>query len=99
MQAVEAEPDALISTRVRYFRASRLLHQTEKHSEKTLQSILRDHVNYPDSICNHAMDEVDPMDREKTVNSLIMDLTERKLSIACGSPVRIVTILIISKKF
>lgn len=86
MQSVEAEPDALISTRIRYLRALRLLRQTEKHSERTLQNILRDHVNFPDSICNHSMDEIDPLDREKTVNSLIMDLNERKLSIAWGSP-------------
>lgn len=86
MQPVEAEPDSLISTRVRYFRALRLLKQTEKHTERTMQNILKDHVNYPDSICNHSMDEIDPLDREKTVNSILMDLNERKFSIAWGSP-------------
>jgi isopenicillin-N N-acyltransferase-like protein len=86
MQTIEVEPDELISTRVRYFRASRLLAQTGKHNEDSLQRILRDHVNYPDSICNHAMDEIDPRDREKTVTSLVMDLNDRKMSVAWGSP-------------
>ncbi len=47
MQAVEDEPDELICTRVRYFRARRLLEQTKQTYSQTLQSILRDHVNYP----------------------------------------------------
>jgi isopenicillin-N N-acyltransferase-like protein len=86
MQSIENEPDELISTRVRYFRARRLLTQSSKHNEESLQKILRDHVNFPDSICSHAMDEVDPRDREKTVSSLIIDLTDRKMMLAWGSP-------------
>jgi hypothetical protein len=53
MESIEAEPDELVHTRVRYFRALRLLKQNKKHTVKTLQTILQDHVNYPDSICNH----------------------------------------------
>ena len=86
MLLVENDPDTLISTRVRYFRANRLLHQTSRHTPETIQTILRDHVNFPDSICNHAMDEIDPRDREKTINSLVMDLNNRTISIAWGSP-------------
>ncbi|MGD0708036.1 MAG: C45 family peptidase [Anaerolineaceae bacterium] len=86
MQTVEHEPDELISTRVRYHRAMRLLRQTDKHTPQTLEVILRDHVNFPDSICNHAMNEIDPMDREKTITSLIMDLTDRQISATWGSP-------------
>jgi len=88
MQQVEAEPDELIHTRVRYFRALRLLRQTEHHTVKSLQVIQRDHVNFPSSICNHTDEESDPFDREKTINSLVIDLTARTMHIAWGNPCR-----------
>jgi isopenicillin-N N-acyltransferase-like protein len=86
MQAIESEPDELLSTRVRYFRALRLLKSTELHSVKTLQDIQRDHVNYPNSICNHAVEDLVPMDREKTINAMVIDLTARAMHIAWGNP-------------
>jgi len=86
MQSVEYEPDELIHTRVRYFRALRLLKSTSKHTIKTLQDIQRDHINFPSAICNHVDEESDPMDREKTINSIIMDLTAKVMHIAWGNP-------------
>jgi len=86
MMHVESEPDELICTRVRYLRALHLLGMTEQHSVKTLQKILRDHVNYPDSICNHAVDDFDPLDREKTIASLVMDLTSQQMYVCWGNP-------------
>ncbi len=86
MQGFEKDPDELISTRVRYFRALRLLQQSSLHTEESLKTIQRDHINWPDSICNHSITEEDPRDREKTVTSLIMDLTDKKMSICWGSP-------------
>ncbi len=86
MQLVESEPDELIHTRVRYFRALRLLQQTEQHTVKSLQAIQRDHVNFPSSICNHTDEESDPFDREKTINSIVMDLTSRTMHISWGNP-------------
>jgi isopenicillin-N N-acyltransferase like protein len=86
MQAVENEPDELISTRVRYFRALRLLKSTQLHTVKTLQAIQRDHVNYPNSICNHAWEDLIPYDREKTINAIVIDLTTRSMQIAWGNP-------------
>jgi isopenicillin-N N-acyltransferase like protein len=86
MEAIEASSDELIHTRVRYFRALHLLSETKKHNTKTLESILKDHVNYPDSICNHSVFDIDPLDREKTIISLIMDLTARKMIVAWGNP-------------
>ncbi len=86
MQAIEDEPDELVSTRVRCFRAGRLLAQTQQHTLETIQSIQRDHINYPNSICNHAEEDMDPLDREKTVNAMIIDLTERAMHIAWGNP-------------
>jgi len=56
------------------------------HTTQTLQGILRDHVNYPDSICNHAVYDTDPLDREKTITSLVMDLTARQMHVAWGNP-------------
>ncbi|MCE1252212.1 MAG: C45 family peptidase [Anaerolineae bacterium] len=85
MRKVEHEPDELISTRVRYFRAQRLMRQTQMHTRDSLTRVLRDHVNHPDSICNHATIG-DPLDREKTVCSLVMDLSERCMYAAWGSP-------------
>jgi isopenicillin-N N-acyltransferase-like protein len=86
MQAIENEPDELISTRLRYFRAMRLLKRTPRHSVKTLQAIQRDHLNYPNSICNHSTEDATPMDREKTINALIIDLTAGAMHIAWGNP-------------
>jgi isopenicillin-N N-acyltransferase-like protein len=86
MQAIEDEPDELISTRIRYFRATRLLAKTAQHTVKSLQKIQSDHINFPNSICNHAEEDMDPLDREKTVNSMIIDLTARVMHIAWGNP-------------
>lgn len=86
MKTIEDEPDELIDTRVRYFRALRMLKSTPKHTIKSLQAIQRDHLNFPNSICNHAEDDIDPLDREKTVNALVIDLTARVMHLAWGNP-------------
>lgn len=64
----------------------RLLKQTPKHTLKSLQEIQKDHINYPSAICNHADLEIDPLDREKTVNAMVIDLTSRAMHIAWGNP-------------
>jgi isopenicillin-N N-acyltransferase-like protein len=85
MQAIEYEPDELISTRVRYYRAKRLLTTNPKHTIKSLQVIQQDHVNFPDSICNH--DDMSLVtDRQKTINALILDVTTRSIYLAWGNP-------------
>jgi isopenicillin-N N-acyltransferase-like protein len=86
MQMIEYDPDELVGTRVRYFRALRLLLGVQMHTVKSLQAILRDHINYPNSICNHAEHDLDPLDREKTINAIVMDLNARALHIAWGNP-------------
>ena len=86
MKQVEKDPEELLSSRVRYFRASRLLRQTEKHNIKSLQAIQKDHVNVPNSICNHNIAGADPLDREKTIIALVIDLTSREMHIAWGNP-------------
>lgn len=86
MQAIESEPDELVSTRVRYFRALRLLKNNPSHTLESLKVIQRDHVNYQDSICNHAIDDSHPLDREKTIVALQIDLTTRQMHAAWGNP-------------
>ena len=86
MQAIESESDELICTRIRYFRAKRMIEKTEKHTIQSIQMIQRDHTNFPNSICNHAEEDMDPLDREKTVNAMVIDLSERVMHIAWGNP-------------
>lgn len=86
MQELEDEPEDLINSRIRYHRAVRLLKQSEQHTIKTLQSIQRDHVNMPNSICNHTFDTSNPLDREKTINAMVIDMTAREMHIAWGNP-------------
>jgi isopenicillin-N N-acyltransferase-like protein len=86
MKQVESEPEELIASRVRYFRANRLLRQSQTHSIKSLQAIQKDHVNYSNSICNHAVDWTDPLDREKTINAMVIDVTAREMHICWGNP-------------
>ena len=86
MQEIEDEPDELLATRVRYFRALRLLKKTPLHSVKSLQAIQRDHINFPNSICNHVEMDLQPLDREKTINALVIDLSNRMMYLAWGNP-------------
>ncbi|HEX2698055.1 MAG TPA: carcinine hydrolase/isopenicillin-N N-acyltransferase family protein, partial [Anaerolineales bacterium] len=86
MKEVESDPEELISSRVRYFRANRLLRESSSHTIKSLQAIQKDHVNLPNSICNHAIQWTDPLDREKTINAMVIDLTAREMHICWGNP-------------
>lgn len=86
MQQMEREPEDLVASRIRYFRALRLIKREEAHTIKTLQAIQRDHVNFSNAICNHSIDASDPLDREKTVNAMVFDLTTREMHIAWGNP-------------
>jgi isopenicillin-N N-acyltransferase-like protein len=86
MKEIESDPEELISSRVRYFRANRLLRQNSQHTIKTLQMIQKDHVNLPNSICNHNIEGIDPLDRESTISAMVIDLTSRELHIAWGNP-------------
>jgi isopenicillin-N N-acyltransferase-like protein len=85
MKGVENDPEELISSRVRYFRANRLLRQNSTHTIKTLQAIQKDHVNLPNSICNHNIAGIDPLDRESTISAMVIDLTAREMHIAWKS--------------
>jgi isopenicillin-N N-acyltransferase-like protein len=86
MARLENDSQHLIGSRVRYFRAARLLRRSHRHNQHSLQAILRDHVNYPNSICSHEVIDDNPLDRQKTVCSMIFDLNEKQLHAAWGTP-------------
>ena len=86
MQPLE-ERGTYASSHVRLNRARRLLNaQLGQVTVESLQGLLRDHASYPDSICCHE-DPSDPLyERELTLASLVMDLTERVMWAAPGPP-------------
>jgi len=88
MQTLE-QPGAYAGSHVRLNRARRLLQAQIDKGEVTvkgLQALLRDHVNYPNSICGHEDSADPPHERGQTVISLVMDLTERTVWAAPGPP-------------
>jgi len=86
MQALE-EAGAYSSSNVRLNRARRLLRSQLGHvTVESLQGLLRDHVNFPDSICSHEDPDDLPYEREQTLVSLVMDLTDRVMWAAPGPP-------------
>jgi isopenicillin-N N-acyltransferase-like protein len=86
MQAVE-QTGRYVGSHVRYHRAQRLLQERlGAVSVASLEELLRDHVNRPNSICGHE-DPTEPAhERSQTVVSLVMDLTQRTLWAAPGPP-------------
>jgi isopenicillin-N N-acyltransferase-like protein len=86
MKQWERHTENLIGSRVRFNRAMRLLRKTRHHSPETLQAILRDHVDYPNSICSHTVPTDNALDRQKTICSLVMDLTTLEMHFCWGNP-------------
>jgi isopenicillin-N N-acyltransferase-like protein len=87
MRAIERDSDELIPSRVRYNRVMRLLHsQQGQISRASIQSLLSDHVNFPESICNHVSIDDYPLDRQQTIAALVMDLTNLTMDVAWGTP-------------
>ncbi|MGD8465557.1 MAG: C45 family autoproteolytic acyltransferase/hydrolase [Anaerolineae bacterium] len=86
MQGLE-EPGTYASSHVRLNRACRLLQaQLGQVTVDSLQTVLRDHVNYPNSICAHENPADPPLDRDLTLASLVMDLTAGVMWAAPGPP-------------
>jgi isopenicillin-N N-acyltransferase like protein len=86
MARLESDSRHLIGSRVRYNRTLRLLRQANRHSVDSLKEILRDHVNYPNSICSHEIIDDNPLDRQQTICSIVLDLPERQMLVAWGTP-------------
>jgi len=55
-------------------------------SPDELQTILSDHFNYPNAICAHPDTRLEPMERNASVASVIMDLNSQTLWLADGNP-------------
>jgi isopenicillin-N N-acyltransferase-like protein len=86
MKLLEDSPDELVGAHMRYNRANRLLHAAEWHNVSTFKAILSDHVNYPHGICDHVVPDDPPLDRQKTICTLIMDLTTLEMHACRGNP-------------
>lgn len=86
MQALE-EAGTYSSSNVRLNRARKLLRkELGQVTVETLQAILRDHVNFPDSVCAHEDPEDPPHERGATIASLVMDITAGVMWAAPGPP-------------
>jgi len=76
-------PDTLI----RELRARKILSQRYGNIDiKTVQQLLRDHFNYPNSVCKHADKRTPEIEQEETLASIIMNLNENKMYISAGPP-------------
>jgi isopenicillin-N N-acyltransferase-like protein len=72
-----------------YSRQARLGELLEAHAAVSigdLESILRDHDNFPDSLCHHIHPDDKPEEWIVTVASVIMDLEDRSLRVTDGQP-------------
>lgn len=80
MRRFEVDRDVTAGSIIRHNRAMRLLRESYgRVSVERLQEFLKDHVNYPGSICKHGPTVV-------TVFSLIIHLEERRAWIGRGRP-------------
>lgn len=76
-------PDSII----RGNRTSKLLSLSAGQiSIDTFQHVFRDHVGFPNSICNHENHSRDSQERIRTLGSVIYDLTDMRMWIADGNP-------------
>ena len=72
---------------VRLGRADKLLrNKGQDISEKDIMEILRDHVEYPASICRHDDERMEPGLRMGTVFSMVVNLTSGKIWFCKGNP-------------
>ena len=86
LKAVESQID-LNNSKLRFHRASQLLKSQLGSVElETLKSLLRDHTNHPDSICEHDNPDAPPHRDYQTLVSIIMDLMEGVMWAAQGPP-------------
>lgn len=85
----EVEEGDTLNSQLRLNRVRRLLEERSGElSVADLQSILRDHANWPRSVCKHAApaDELAREQGTRTVASLVVDVTAGTLYLAAGAP-------------
>jgi len=86
MRALE-QPGTYAGSHVSLNRARRLMQkELGQISVESLQTVLRDHVNFPNAICLHPDPAEPEPERGQTLVSLVMDLTERVMWAAPGPP-------------
>ncbi|MCX8102824.1 MAG: C45 family peptidase [Candidatus Bipolaricaulota bacterium] len=74
------------STEQRLARVQHLLRTSSQISHERALEILRDHDDFPYSLCRHPDEAFPPEERYASVVSVVMDLHEEALSIAPGPP-------------
>jgi len=76
-------PDSLI----RDYRALKLLQAKKKDlTLQDMEAVLRDHLNYPHSICRHPVPQMDELEGIVSLASVLMDLKSGVLYVAEGPP-------------
>ena len=74
-------------TYVRYQVSSKILREHIGHIDRELLlNLMKDHTNYPRSICGHGFTEQDEYDAFCTIAAVLMDLQERKFYICHENP-------------
>jgi isopenicillin-N N-acyltransferase-like protein len=74
-------------TIMRDYRASKILQQYNGHIDvSSIQQVLMDHFDKPNSICTHTSADSPPHEQGQTNVSVIMNLTDNKFLIAKGPP-------------
>ncbi len=87
MQAIEKAGGDLVNSHIRMNRARRMMAaQRGTADTESIQKILADHVNFPQSICNHIVADDTPLDRQQTIASLVIDLSARTMHVCWGTP-------------
>lgn len=87
MQAIEKDAPDLVNSNIRLNRVRRLMAaQRGRLDVPAVMAILSDHVNYPQSICNHIVVDDTPLDRQQTIASMVIDLSTRTMHVAWGTP-------------
>jgi isopenicillin-N N-acyltransferase-like protein len=80
-------PSLWPDTFIREYRASEIMKAHHgKVTIKTIKKLLRDHFDYPTSICTHRSENVDFLESEQTNASVIMNLKEKIFFVAKGPP-------------
>jgi isopenicillin-N N-acyltransferase-like protein len=82
----EVQPSKRPSTKQRLARVQHLLRTSSRLSLERAIEILRDHDDFPYSLCRHPDENFSPEERYQSVVSVVMDLTEKSLAIASGPP-------------
>ena len=89
MKPLDAKLDQLSNSILRYGRAKQKLGaRAGRITAEDFKEVLRDHFNYPDSICRHP-DPRDPeLEHVESVVSIIMNLKKKEMEITHGPPCR-----------